>query len=100
MRTTILTLLFAFTVAAQSATIKVDADGFYPIAVITLDGTVLGDCDDGDDDYRKLHDPTITIAMVYADSSMTVVSAKGPRLVQEFHIGKSPLYQLNAAWRI
>ena len=100
MRTTILTLLFAFTLVAQSATIKVDADGFCPISVITLAGAVLGDCDEGDDDYRKLHGATITLAMVYPDSSMTATSANRQRLVQEFHVGKLPLYQRNGAWRI
>lgn len=100
MRSTILALLFLFSLAAQSATITVDADGFGPIAVITLASAVLGDCDEGDDNYRKLHGATITLAMVYPDSSRVEIIVLGRRRIQEFRLGKSPLYQLHAAWRI
>ena len=99
MRTAIIALLSAFWLVAQSTTVKIDVDGICPIAVITLAGPAPGDCDD-DEDYRKLHGSTITFAMVYTDSSMPAARESGPRLVQEFHVGKLPLYQLNAAWRI
>jgi hypothetical protein len=100
MRTAIIALLSAFWLAAQSTTVKIDVDGICPIAVITLAGPAPGDCDDDDDDYRKLHGPTITFTMVYTDSSIAAAGELGPRLVQEFHVGKLPLYQINAAWRI
>ena len=98
MRTAIIALLSVFWLAAQSITVTIDVDGICPTAVITLTGAVPGDCDD--DDYRKLHVPTNTFTTVYTDSSMPAASELGPRLLQESHFGKLPLYQLNAAWRI
>ena len=98
MRTAIIALLSAFWLVAQSTTVKIDVDGICPIAVFTHAGAVPGDCDD--DDYRKLHGPTITFTTGYTNSSMLAASELGPCLVQEFHVGKLPLYQLNAAWRI
>jgi len=100
MRTAIIALLSAFWLAAQSTTVTFDVDGVAPIAVISLAGAGAGDCDNGDDDYWKLHGPTIPFAIVYADLSTAAVSEEGQRPVQEFHVRKPPLYQLNAAWRI
>ena len=96
----IIAILFVFAVAAQSASIKVDADGFCSIAVITPVSGALGDYDEGDDSYRKLQCAPVTLDIAHPDPSLSVVSVPGEPRVEEFHVGKSPLYQLNAVWRI
>ena len=100
MRSAIVALLIAIFLAAQSAPLKVDADGFRPFAIVTLVGGALGENTDGDDDDRKLHGARVSLAIAYPDLSMAAVSVQGQSQVQEFHIVKSPLYQLNAVWRI
>jgi len=100
MHSAIVAILIAIFLAAQSAAIKVDADGLRPFTVVTLVGSALGEATEGDDDDRKLHGARVSLAIAYPDLSMAAVSVQGPRQIQEFDFGKSPLYQLHAAWRI
>ena len=96
----IVAILIAFFVAAESATIFVDDDGFRPRAIGALGTDVLANNANTDYERRKFIYPGSALAAVYMDSPASQLGAQTPLRFRGFFVGKSPLYQLNAAWRI
>ena len=67
MPSALVALLFAFSLAVQSATINVDVDGFRPSAVVSLVSGALGDYAECNDDDSKLDGASVTLAIAYLD---------------------------------
>ncbi len=100
MHRAIVALLIAFFLAAESATIFVDDDGFRPRAIGALVSDGLANSANADNDRRKFTGPGTALAITYPDSLAGELHAQRYHGSQRFYLGKSPLYQLNANWRI
>ena len=100
MQSAIVALLIAFFVAAESATIFVDDDGFRPRAIGALAADVVANNASTDNDRRKFISAGTTLAATYIGSPAGQLGAQTHFRLRAFFVGKSPLYELNAAWRI
>ena len=95
----IITLLFVIAVAAQSASIRVDADGIRPPAVAAQANAWLADFADCDDDDRSIA-ARITLGTGSLERFIPLAPRQRQNRAQKFALDNSPLYKLHAVWRI
>ena len=95
----IVTLLFVIAVAAQSASLRVDADGIRPAMFAAQANAWLGDFADCDDDDQTIA-ARITLATGSLERFIPLARRQQQNRAEKFALDNSPLYLLHAVWRI